>query len=100
MKSIANYLAQLIKANSGVSSKAFFLVAVTIIGCTLLIVVGFTLVWEVVTQGTITTDLTGLSAFVAAIASLFATAGVTKAWSEASEAKASSSNTTTDGTTA
>lgn len=94
MKSVITYLQQLIKSDSGVSSKSFFLVAVTLIGCFLLIVVGFVLIFEVCKQGTITTDLTGLAAFIGAVASLFATAGVTKAWSEANEKK----NTTTNGT--
>lgn len=82
MKRILSYLEKLIESNSGVSSKSFFLVAVTLIGCLLLIIVGFVLVWEVLQQGTIKTDLTGLAAFVGSVASLFATAGVTKAWSE------------------
>ena len=37
----SQYLAKLIQTNSGASSKAFFLVSVTIIGCLLLLVVGF-----------------------------------------------------------
>jgi hypothetical protein len=44
-------------------------------------------VWEVVANGTIHTDLMGLSAFVGSVASLFVTAGVTKVYSEKNESK-------------
>lgn len=81
------YLGKLVESNSGVSSKAFFLVAVTIIGCVLLIITGFVLVWEVMHNGTIQTDLTGLAAFVGSISSLFVSAGITKAWGDKADAK-------------
>lgn len=73
--------------NSGHSSKAFFLVAVTLIGCVLLLCVAFVLIWEVMNSNTIHTDLMGLSAFVGSVASLFATAGITKVCSERKEKK-------------
>ena len=81
------YLKLLVQVNSGHSSKAFFLVSVTIIGLLMLLIVCFILVWEVVTCRTIKTDLMGLSAFVGSVASLFVTAGVTKAISERAEHK-------------
>lgn len=40
------------------------------------------LIFEVFYNHTITTDLNGMAAYVASVASLFATAGLTKAWSE------------------
>ena len=76
------YLKLLIQVNSGHSSKAFFLVSVTLIGFLMLLVVCFILVWEVVT---IKTDLMGLSAFVGSVASLFVTAGITKTIGERGE---------------
>lgn len=79
------YLKLLIQVNSGHSSKAFFLVSVTLIGLLMLLIVCFVLVWEVITSGTIKTDLVGLSTFVGSVASLFVTAGVTKAISERGE---------------
>ncbi len=79
---ITEYIKELVRVDSGHSSKAFFLVAVTIIGCVLLLCVAFVLVYEVVTNGTIQTDLMGLSTFVGSVASLFVTAGVTKVYSE------------------
>lgn len=77
----------LITNNSGLSSKSFFLVAVTIIGIILLLVPAFTLVVEVVFTHTIATDLTGMAAYIGAVAALFGTAGITKAWSERWESK-------------
>lgn len=51
-------------------------------GCFLLLIVGFILVYEVIVNKSIKTDLMGLSAFVGAITALFASAGVTKCLSE------------------
>lgn len=87
-------LSKLIRSNSGISSKNFFLVAVTIIGCILLIVPGVTLIIEVVFTHTIATDLTGMAAYIGAVASLFATAGITKAWSEKFERRSNSNQNT------
>lgn len=77
-----NWFLSLIKSNTGTSSKSFFLVVVTLIGCLLLLVPAIILLVEVFTNHTISTDLNGLAAYIGAVASLFATAGLTKAWSE------------------
>ena len=77
-----NWINALIKSDTGISSKSFFLVVVTFIGCLLLLVPVFTLTIEAVFLHTIATDLTGMAAYVGSVASLFATAGLTKAWSE------------------
>ena len=82
-----NYLMKLIQNNTGVSSKNFFLVTVTIIGCILLLVPAFTLIIEVLFTHTIATSLEGFAAYIGSVASLFATAGITKAWSEKYECK-------------
>lgn len=84
---LTKYITELIRVDSGHSSKAFFLVAVTLIGCVLLLCVAFVLIWEVMNSNTIHTDLMGLSAFVGSVASLFATAGITKVCSERKEKK-------------
>lgn len=76
------FFKKLISNNSGLSSKSFFLVVVTVIGCLLLLVPAFTLIVEVIFTHTIATDLTGMAAYIGAVATLFATAGITKAWSE------------------
>lgn len=83
--SIVNYVSLLIRNNTGVSSKNFFLVAVTVIGSLLLLVPAVVLLVEVYFNHTITTDLNGLAAYIAAVAGVFASAGITKAWSERSE---------------
>ena len=82
-----NYLKKLIANNTGVSSKNFFLVVITMIGCVLLAVPAFALTFEVLTNATITTSLEGFASYIAAVGTLFATAGITKAWSERYEHK-------------
>lgn len=76
------WFSKLIRNNTGVSAKNFFLVIVTFIGCLLLLVPVFSLTIEAFFSHTIATDLTGFAAYIGAVGSLFATAGLTKAWSE------------------
>lgn len=76
------WFSKLIRNNTGVSAKNFFLVVVTFIGCLLLLVPVVSLTIEVLFSHTIATDLTGFAAYIGAVGSLFATAGLTKAWSE------------------
>lgn len=76
------YLNKLIKNNTGVSSKNFFLVLVTIIGCILLIIPAIILLIEVCFNHTINTDLNGLATYIGAVAAVFTSAGITKVWSE------------------
>lgn len=64
------------------SSKNFFLVSVTLIGLLLLLIPAIVLIVEVAFNHTIQTDLNGMAAYIASVAGLFATAGITKAWSE------------------
>ena len=81
------WFSRLIANNTGVSSKNFFLIIVTLIGCLLLLVPAFALTFEVIVNGTIVTSLEGFATYIAAVASLFATAGITKAWSEKYECR-------------
>ena len=76
------YIDKLIKNNTGVSSKNFFLVTVTLIGLILLLVPAILLIIEVCYNHTIQTDHNGLAAYIGAVAGVFASAGITKAWSE------------------
>jgi len=76
------HFANLIKNNTGVSSKNFFLVSVTLIGLFLLLIPAVVLIVEVIFNHTIQTDLNGMAAYIGAVAGVFATAGITKAWSE------------------
>lgn len=80
--SIVQWFGKLVKNNTGVSSKNFFLVSVTLVGLLLLIVPVIVLLIEIITTHTIRTDLTGMAAYIAAVAGVFASAGITKAWSE------------------
>ena len=81
------YIDKLIKNNTGVSSKNFFLVAVTVIGLILLLVPAVLLIVEIIYNHTIATDLNGLAAYIGAVAAVFTSAGITKAWSEKYERK-------------
>ena len=74
-----NYLKKLIANNTGVSSKNFFMVVITIIGCLLLLVPAFALTFEIIVNGTISTSIEGFASYIAAVGTLFATAGITKA---------------------
>lgn len=76
------FLGNLVKNNTGVSSKNFFLVSITIIGLILLFIPAIILLVEIFTRHTIQTDLNGLAAYITAVAAIFASAGITKAWSE------------------
>ena len=82
-----NLFSKLVQNNSGVSSKNFFLVTVTIIGCILLLVPAVLLTVEIIYTHTIHTDLNGLAAYIGSVAGVFASAGITKAWSEMYEIK-------------
>lgn len=92
MKRIIGWFSKLVRNNSGVSSKNFFLVTVTLIGCILLLVPAVILMIESIANKTIATDLNGLAAYIGAVASLFATAGLTKAWSEKYECQKKNNN--------
>ena len=82
-----NWVAKLIENNTGVSSKNFFLVVVTVIGCILLLIPAVVLLIEIFFKHTIQTDLNGMAAYIASVAGIFASAGITKAWAEKYEDK-------------
>jgi len=77
-----NFFTKLVQQNSGYSSKSFFLVIVTIIGTLLLAVPIFVLGIEAWFNHTIATDLNGVAAYIAAVAAVFTSVGLTKVWSE------------------
>lgn len=72
------YLKSLITSNNGESSKSFFLVTVTLLGSYLLFICGFILVIDVICNGYVMTDLYGIAAIIATVASLFGAVGWTK----------------------
>nr|DAP38048.1 MAG TPA: hypothetical protein [Crassvirales sp.] len=84
---MSTLLGKLIKNNTGVSSKNFFLVTATIIGLVLLLIPAVVLLIEIISTHTIKTDLNGMASYIAAVAGVFASAGITKAWSEKYENK-------------
>lgn len=81
------YLVNLIRINSGDSSKSFLLVTVGFTCVFLLLVVGICMLWDVFTNGHLKTDLTGLAAYIASVAGLVASVLVPKVWGERSENK-------------
>lgn len=80
MKKLKNksFFRKLIENNTGVSSKNFFLVCVTLIGCLTILTFNVALIIEVIYTHTITTDLVGMAACFTAIASGFIGAGFAK----------------------
>ena len=76
----AEYLNKLITAGTGVSSSRFALVVITSCAVLLLLLVAFILLWDIVHNGSILTDLTGLAAFVGSITTLLASVCFAKAW--------------------
>lgn len=82
MKKLINFISNLVKNNTGYSSKNFFLIVVTCIGFILLLVPAIILLIEVYYNHTIQTNLEGMAAYISSVATIFASAGVTKVWSE------------------
>ena len=82
-----NFFMKLIKSNTGVSSKNFFLVCTTLIGLVLLGVLIGGMVVDIIFNHTITISMSEAAYFIGAVGSLFAAAGLTKAGSEWSENK-------------
>lgn len=82
-----NFFYKLVRSNSGVSSKNFFLVVTTVIGSFMLLVLVAGFVVDMIFNHTITIDMGGAAIYIGAIGSLFASAGITKAWSDSSTNK-------------
>lgn len=72
----------LIKNNTGVSSKNFFLVAVTLIGAILLLMVIASIIVDLINNGKVTMSWADMSVFIGSVSTMFCAAGITKAWSE------------------
>lgn len=83
-----NWFSKLIdKDNNKVSSSSFYLVSVTIVGLLLLLVPLFVLIIEAWYNHTVSTDLNGMAAYIASVASLFATGGIVKGWVSYNDSK-------------
>lgn len=72
----------LINNNTGVSSKNFFLIAVTLIGAMLLAMVIISIIVDLIHNGKVTMSWADMGMFVGSVSTMFCTAGITKAWSE------------------
>ena len=72
----------LINNNTGVSSKNFFLIAITLIGAVLLAMVIISITVDLIHNGTVTMSWADMGMFVGSVSTMFCAAGITKAWSE------------------
>lgn len=72
----------LINNNTGVSSKNFFLVAVTLIGAILLLMLIISIIIDLIHNGTVTMSWADMGMFVGSVSTMFCAVGITKAWSE------------------
>lgn len=72
----------LINNNTGVSSKNFFLIAITLIGAVLLAMVIISIIVDLIHNGTVTMSWADMGMFVGSVSTMFCAAGITKAWSE------------------
>ena len=72
----------LINNNTGVSSKNFFLIAITLIGAFLLIMLIISIIVDLIHNGTVTMSWADMGMFVGSVSTMFCAAGITKAWSE------------------
>ena len=86
----------LISNNTGYSIKNYFIYSIINIVIYLLLIVGFVLVWDVVIDGKIDTDLNQLAGFVGATAAVLTAAGIPKAIAEIMERKKSNEKDNTN----
>lgn len=96
-KETDSYMNKLIKSDNNVSVGNFFLVACTIVGLLLLLVPLFVLTIEAWFNHTITTDLSGMAAYIVAVCSIFTVGGLTHGWTSWSENKFKSINKDSEG---
>lgn len=82
-----SFMTKLLKEDTNVSMMNFFLLAVLGVGVILLFVPVIGMLVDIWFNHTITIDLTGLSAYVAAVAGIFAAGGLSSAWTEFSYSK-------------
>lgn len=76
------YCKSLIKRGTGDSSKAFFLVVVTIMGCMVMTILSSIILYDGFSDGVIDTNLTGLAEVIAAVTAMLGSAGACKAFAD------------------
>lgn len=79
LKDIQNYLGQIIRNNTGVSSLSFIMVTIGIMSILLLLVICICMLIEVIYNHTIATSLDGYAAIIASVAGLITSVGIPKA---------------------
>lgn len=81
-----NYLKSLAQVNSGNSSKSFSLLISAITGGILALCMAFCMVWDVVKNDHIVTDLTEMGVFILCVGGFIAGSGLTKMVSNTNKA--------------
>lgn len=76
------YLKSLIKSNTGNSMKSFTLLLSVLSGVLMSVCVSFSLIWDVITNGYLKTDLDQLGWFILCVGGFIAGGGLNKAISD------------------
>jgi hypothetical protein len=82
-----NYFAKLVKENNNVSALNFFLLATLGVGIILLIVPIVGMLVDIFYNHTMTINLSDMALYIGAVAGIFASGGLTSAWTEFSYSK-------------
>ena len=77
-----------------VSASTVFLIFTTVIALVLLLVPAIALLIEVIYNHTITTDLSGMAQYIAAVCGIFASGGILKGWTNYSNYRFNKKKTT------
>lgn len=88
IKKAIQYLKSLVKAGTLDSSKSFALLLSALTGAAAMLCVCFCIVWDVVSNGRVETDLDSLGVFVLCVGGYVAGGGTAKYLSERKKAKA------------
>lgn len=81
------FFRSLITKGTGDSTKSFSLLVSVLIGAWLGLIIGFVMIWDVVADGTITTNVTELGTFMLCIGGYIAGGGINKAIFDRVESK-------------
>lgn len=76
---LIEYIKSLIKVNSGDSSKSFALLLSSLSGALISCSIAFSLIWDVCSNGHLTTDLSQLGVFMLCIGGFMVGGGINKA---------------------
>lgn len=82
-----NYFSKLVKENNNVSALNFFLLSTLFVGIILLIVPIIGMLVDIFFNHTMTINLSDMALYIGAVAGIFASGGLTSAWTEFSYSK-------------